>query len=73
MRKLCEEQNQLGIKHLIFTLDNVSLKTFGDSSSVNIVGGNQNIQDLVGEALKNLRDLRKASKMTKARFLLIQL
>ena len=72
MRKLCEEQNQLGIKHLIFTLDNVSLKTFGDSSSVNIVGGNQNIQDLVGEALKNLRDL-KASKMTKARFLLIQL
>ena len=71
MRKLCEEQNQLGIKHLIFTLDNVSLKTFGDSSSVNIVGGNQNIQDLVGEALKNLRDLRKASKMTNARFLLI--
>ena len=70
MRKLCEEQNQLGIKHLIFTLDNVSLKTFGDSSSVNIVGGNQNIQDLVGEALKNLRDLRK---MTKASFLLIQL
>ena len=28
----------MGVKHLIFTLDNVSLKTFGDNDSVNIFG-----------------------------------
>ena len=62
MKKLCEELNQLGIKHLIFTLDNVSLKTFGDSSSVKIVGGNQNIQDLVGEALKKSKRLEEGKQ-----------
>ena len=34
VKKLCTELNQMGVKHLIFTLDNVSLKTFGDSDSV---------------------------------------
>ena len=62
MRKLCEEQNQLGMKHLIFSVDNVSLKTFGDSSSVKIVGGNQNIQDLVGEALKKYKSLEEGKQ-----------
>ena len=62
MKKLSEELNQLGIKHLIFTLDNVSLKTFGDSSSVKIVGGNQNIQDLVGEALKKSKRLEEGKQ-----------
>ena len=33
VKKLCNELNQMGVKHLIFTLDNVSLKTFGDSDN----------------------------------------
>jgi len=37
VKKLCNELNQMGVKHLIFTLDNVSLKTFGDSDSIKIL------------------------------------
>ena len=37
----------MGVKHLIFTLDNVSLKTFGDSDSIKILGEGQEIQHLV--------------------------
>ena len=46
-KKLCNELNQMGVKHLIFTLDNVSLKTFGDSDSIKILGEGQEIQHLV--------------------------
>ena len=43
LKKLCTELNQMGVKHLIFTLDNVSLETFGDSDSVKILGEGQEI------------------------------
>ena len=47
LKKLCTELNQVGVKHLIFTLDNVSLKTFGDSDSIKILGEGQELQHLV--------------------------
>ena len=47
VKKLCNELNQMGVKDLIFTLDNVSLKTFGDSDSIKILGEGQEIQHLV--------------------------
>ena len=46
VKKLCNELNQMGVKHLIFTLDNVSLKTFGDSDSIKILGEGQEIQQV---------------------------
>ena len=53
VKKLCNELNQMGVvKHLIFTLDNVSLKTFGDSDSVKILGEGQEIQHLVEQVLR---------------------
>ena len=52
LKKLCTEVNQMGVKHLIFTLDNVSLKTFGDSDSVKILGEGQEIQHLVEQVLR---------------------
>ena len=52
VKKLCNELNQMGVKHLIFTLDNVSLKTFGDSDSIKILGEGQEIQHLVEQVLR---------------------
>ena len=34
VNKLSLELNKMGIKHIIFTLDNVSTKTFGDSTTL---------------------------------------
>ena len=45
----------MDVKHLIFTLDNVSLKTFGDSDSINILGEGQEIQHLVEQVLKRAK------------------
>ena len=45
----------MGVKHLIFTLDNVSLKTFGDSDSIKILGEGQEIQHLVEQVLKKAK------------------
>ena len=42
----------MGVKHLIFNLDNVPLKTFGDSDSVKILGEGQEIQHLVEQVLR---------------------
>ena len=55
VKKLCNELNQMGVKHLIFTLDNVSLKTFGDSDSIKILGEGQEIQHLVEQVLKRAK------------------
>ena len=55
MKKLCNELNQMGVKHLIFTLDNVSQKTFGDSDSIKILGEGQEIQHLVVQVLKRAK------------------
>ena len=55
VKKLCNELNQMGVKHLIFTLDNVSLKTFGDSDSIKILGEGQEIQHLVEQILKRAK------------------
>ena len=55
VKKLCNELNQMGVKHLIFTLDNVSLKTFGDSDSIKILGEGQEIQHLVTQELKRAK------------------
>ena len=57
VKKLCNELNQLGVKHLIFTLDKVSLKTFGDSDSVKIIGEGQEIQNLIEQILKKAKRL----------------
>ena len=45
----------MGVEHLIFTLDNMSLKTFGDSDSVKILGEGQEIQHLVEQVLKRAK------------------
>ena len=34
VNKLSMELNKMGIKHIIFTLDDVSTKTFGDSTTL---------------------------------------
>ena len=49
VKKLCNELNQMGVKHLIFTLDNVSLKTFGDSDSIKILGEGSVLREWVLE------------------------
>ena len=58
VKKLCNELNQMGVKHLIFTLDNVSLKTFGDSDSIKILGEGQEIQHLVEQVMKRAKRVR---------------
>ena len=50
--KLSMELNKMGIKHVVFTLDKVSHKTFGDSTSLNILKESPEIEVLVQEVLK---------------------
>ena len=50
--KLSMELNKMGIKHVVFTLDKVSQKTFGDSTSLNILKESPEIEVLVQEVLK---------------------
>ena len=59
--KLSQDLNELGIKHLIFTMDSVSLKTFGDSKSVRIAGENKDIMDLIEKNLKKAKRLEEVN------------
>ena len=45
------------VSNIFFTLDNVTLKTFGDSDSVMIMGEGKEIQDLVEQVLKKSKRL----------------
>ena len=62
LKKLCTELNQMGVKHLIFTLDNVSLKTFGDSDSIKILGEGQEIQHLGEQVLMRAKRVETAKE-----------
>ena len=51
--KLSKDLNKEGIKHIVFTLDNVSMKTFGDSTTLRLLKGRPEIEVEVEQILKN--------------------
>ena len=58
VNKLSLELNKMGIKHIIFTLDNVSTKTFGDSTTL------KRLKDSP-ELKAGVHDILQKSKQTK--------
>ena len=58
--RLCDELNKMGIKYLIFTIDNKSLKSYGDDLSAKTLEDKADLVENLEQILANSKMLEDA-------------
>ena len=58
VNKLSCELIKMGVSHVIFTLDNASRKTIGDSTTMKILQGQPEIESQIKDILNKAKNIR---------------